>query len=159
MLELIPAGTGRAAGYTLDRSPVCHRADIETDNHSHSHSLNLRRQVQVILTCLLKFSQLKMSRQSGHKLFYIKTNSFFLPRDQTDQTMKRSMTTDDETSNQANPNQMKANSQKSNATVSEEIAELASALPCQGGKKKKERRKGTEGRYRCGSLSFGLVSL
>ncbi len=50
-----------------------------------------------------------------------------------EQTKKRSMTTDDETSKtNANPVQMKANSQKSKVTVSEEETELALALPCRG---------------------------
>jgi len=39
-LEPIPAAIGREAGYTLDRSPVHHRAtQKQTTMHAHTHSL------------------------------------------------------------------------------------------------------------------------
>ncbi len=37
-LEPIPAGIGREAGYTLDRSPVNHRADRQTTTDAHIHT-------------------------------------------------------------------------------------------------------------------------
>lgn len=37
-LEHIPAAIGREAGYTLDGSPVCRRADTETVILSYSYS-------------------------------------------------------------------------------------------------------------------------
>ncbi len=78
-----------------------------------------------------------------------------------EQTTKRSMTTDNETSKtSANSKkkkqvdiQMKANSQKCKTTISEEKPESASVLLVES----TEGRKGTEGRYRCGSLFLGLV--
>ncbi len=37
LLEPIPAVIGRGPGYTLDRSPVCRRADIQRQTTTHTH--------------------------------------------------------------------------------------------------------------------------
>lgn len=49
--EAIPSANGQEAGYTLDRSLVYYRDDIEINNNSHSHA-HLREPVHLSV-CLL----------------------------------------------------------------------------------------------------------
>ncbi len=50
-LEPIPDDFGREAGYTLDRVPVCHRADTYRQPFAHIHTINL---IHMSLDCVGK---------------------------------------------------------------------------------------------------------
>ena len=45
-----PDTTGREAGYTLNRFPVNHKANTETNNHAHPHCVNSESPIS--LTCM-----------------------------------------------------------------------------------------------------------